>query len=56
MIKKRLASRVDTTDVSIIIQFSLPNIKKINREKNGDDEIDDPRANTKCESIMTMLD
>lgn len=31
--RSSVASRVDKTDVSIIIQFSLSNIKKINREK-----------------------
>lgn len=31
--RKRLRSRVDETDVSIIIQFSLPEISKANKEK-----------------------
>lgn len=31
--RSSVASRVDKTDVSIIIQFSLSNIKEINREK-----------------------
>jgi hypothetical protein len=45
MISRR--SRVDETDVSIIIQFSLPGIIKTNKKRT---EIDDTRAN------MTRID
>lgn len=47
-----IVSRVDKADVSIIIQFSLPEMVKVNR-KTANLMI---REHTKFESIMMMLD